>query len=191
MEGEHDALILERLYGGQLRAAGVAVVRMRGTQNLLSVVELDFISSYLDAPRTVLTDYTRVDRVETGKAATAEEKKIVELRTACRRRGIPLTLRGLERPDIVCYLSESAMLELYPTFPGWKKVIKAFEALGHRPSFKPWLAQKFQVDVDGLRQVSRVLDVMVSGGHQPVGELTREVSSFLAGLEHPSASGMG
>lgn len=188
VEGTHDQLMLQRLYGEQLQAAGLAVLRMFGTSNLLATAELDFLDRYLDVPVIVLLDYTRVDRVDRGRPATDEEKKLLDLKITCRRRNRRFHMVGLDRPDVVAYLSESGVREVAPTFPGWSVVVARFEKRRTRPSFKPWLLEEFGVDLRDRRRIEAVLEKMEEGGHRPVGELTRKVNeilSCLSGLPHP------
>lgn len=185
VEGKHDQVVLNRLFGTELRSAGLAVVRMYGTNNLMATAELDFLDRYLDVPITVLLDYTRTDRVAAGNPVTDEEKKLLELRRTCKRRGRPYTLMGLDRPDVVCYLSDTALQEIYPDFPGWRTVLTNFEHRRNRPPFKSWLHERFKVDLSHTGRIREVLDKMESGGHMPVGELTRKVNEILS---HHSAT---
>jgi hypothetical protein len=180
VEGAHDQLILKALFGAQLRAAGIAIVRMHGTNNLLATAELDFLDQYLDVPIVVLLDYTRVKRIGKGKPVSDEETKLLELQRSLRRRRRRYDLVGLERPDIICYLSEAAVREVFPDFPGWSTVLARFSRLRGRPSFKPWLEQRFGVDLSNEGRIRTVLAHMGPGGHGPVGELTRKVNEILS-----------
>lgn len=87
---------------------------------------------------------------------------------------------GLDRPDIVCYLNEGALREIYPTFPGWTAVLETFQLLKGRPSFKPWLGTTFGVEFKHSGHIEAVLKRMRDGGHEPAGELTRKVNELLA-----------
>lgn len=180
VEGKHDQLVLERLFGSALRSSGIAVVRMHGTNNLLATAELDFIDQYLNVPVVVLVDYAKVDRVTAGRPASDEEEKLLQLRRSLKRRSRTYQLVGLERPDIVCYLSESALREFYPDFPGWPTVLRAFEGVRSRPSFKKWLSERFRVDLIHSGHIEGVLDRMVEQGHPPAGELTRRTNEILS-----------
>ena len=185
VEGKHDQIVLQRLYGSQLRASGLAVVRMHGTDNLMATAELDFLDQYLDVPVIVLLDYTQVDRVLSGQPVTDEEHKLLHLRRSLKRRNRTFQFVGLERPDIVCYLSESALREQYPHFPGWSLVLRDFKDRRSRPKFKDWLRDRFDTDLTQSRHIEQVLDHMHDRGHQPVGELSRKVSEILSHLPGP------
>lgn len=180
VEGLHDQRVIESLFGSDLRRAGVAVLRMLGTNNLLSTVDMDFIERYVDVPVTVMLDYTRKARVLGGKAVTDEEKKLANLRRAARSKGMAFDFIGLERPDITCYLSETAVRSLHPDFPGWAAVLGAFEKMERRPPFKPWLAGKYNVDLQSLPQIEQVLERMHDQDLRPVGELSRAMNELLA-----------
>jgi energy-coupling factor transporter ATP-binding protein EcfA2 len=179
VEGEHDRLVLEELWGAELRAAGIVVVRMLGTHNILATVDLDFIERFLDVDMTVMLDHTRLERLAKPGERTQEERKLLHLRRTAKARGRRFSEIGLERPDIVCYLSETAVRSLHPTFPGWSSVIAK---LPDRPlRFKEdWLLGRFQVDLTDARHVGAVLDLMRETDARPVGELTRKIEELLA-----------
>lgn len=180
VEGPHDRLVLDALFGSAIREAGIAVICMYGTGNLMATAELDFITRYLDVPVAVLLDYTRLDRVQEGRARTDEERKLAEVWRTCRRRRLRWTPLGLDRPDIVCYLSESAVRDVNPGFPGWSAVLQRFEARRTRPPFKSWMLEEFGTDLTHSGHIKTVLDAMRANSHAPVGELTRKVSEVLA-----------
>lgn len=185
VEGEQDRQVLQRIFGTQLRAARISVVRMFGTANLLATAELDFLDRYLDVPIVVLLDYTRVDRIVSGRPQTEEEKKLVQL-----RRGLGgenkqrYKFVGLDRPDIICYLSETAIRDLYPSFVGWTHVLRKFSSRKSRPSFKPWLKEQFGVDLSTTDRIETVLRIMEVDGNLPVGELTVKVKEILSGATY-------
>ncbi|WP_433317950.1 AAA family ATPase [Micromonospora chersina] len=183
VEGEHDRLILETLYGKDLRSAGVAVVRMHGTDNLLATAELDFIDRYLDVPIVILVDNARVDRVEDGRVhddrLSDEERKLRDLRK--KRRGRKKhKLFGLERPDITAYLNETAVRQIHPGFSGWGKVLRELNALNYRPKFKDWVWERHATDLRHSKQIRQVLEEMTNRDLPPVGELTRVVKEIVA-----------
>ena len=173
-------MVLDALYGPDLRQAGIAMVRMFGTDNLPALLSLDFIERYVDAPITVMLDYTVTERVETGRPRTDEERKLVDLRRAAKKRGLSFATLGLRSPDIVCYLSEHAIREKAPDFPGWRPVLQKFERIRIRPSFKPWLLKDFGVDLTDGRRIREVLDVMAANRLPPGPELRQKVSGLLA-----------
>lgn len=188
VEGHHDLLVLDSLYRDELRSAGVSLLRMHGTNNALSAAELDFVERYLHVPVGILTDYTHAERVRRGRWETDEEKRLVELRRACKRRGRRIDIHGLKRPDIVAYLSESAIREEFGSFPGWKQVLNEFAKSPRRPAFKPWLAERYGIDLTRSATIDRVLRVMQQQSLAPVGELTQLVQELTASIAHAEAS---
>jgi len=174
VEGEHDRLLLETLYGQRLRDAGVTIVRMHGTSNLLATAEMDFIERHLDVPVGVLLDNVRLDRVD-GKKPTKqladEEKALRYLRRASQRRRRAVANFALERPDIVAYLNEDAIRVLWPDFVGWGAVLRRFHAKSTRPSFKPWLLEQFEVDLTRTDRIREVVQYMVDNELAAAGEL--------------------
>ncbi|MEU5529303.1 AAA family ATPase [Micromonospora chersina] len=189
VEGEHDRLLLEELYGGRLHDAGVAIVRMHGTDNLLATAQMDFIERHLDVPIGVLLDYTRRDRVCDDQVRMdqlhEEEQALRHLLRACQRKDRPMTAFGLSRPDIVAYLNEDAIRVDEPTFRGWTTVMREFQAASGRPSFKPWLKKEFGVDLTRTGRVRRVVERMVQEGLPAGAELTSVVQE----VERTAAAG--
>jgi len=183
VEGEHDQLVLDRCFGAQLRAAGVVMLPMRGTENLPSVLALDFIQRYMDVPPTIMVDFTVAARVKNGNGKTKEERKLVELAKQAERRGFAYTVIGLTLPDIVCYLSDEAVAEIHDEFPGWNIVVQEFIRLRPRPKFKDWLAQEHGVDLQSSGHIERVLEIMSVRQLRPGGQLVREINELLARID--------
>lgn len=185
VEGQHDLLVLETLYGDELSSAGVALLRMHGTNNVMAAAELDFVERYLHVPIGVLTDYTNAERVKRGEWETDEERRLVELKRACKRRGRRIEIHGLRRPDIIAYLNENTIRSEFGTFPGWKHVLKDFSSLRQRPSFKSWLADKYKVDLTRPAAIKIVLAAMQQSASPPAGELTQFVDALTARAAEP------
>lgn len=180
VEGQHDQVMLERMFGADLRAAGIAVVRMHGTNNLLATAELDFLDRYLDVPVIVLLDYTSVDRVKAGLAETHEERQLGRLLKECDRRGRPTLCVGLNLPDIVCYLPDTAVRQVSPDFPGWDVVVARFREHDDRPSFKKWVKSTFRTDLTTTARIERIVDVMERQHLPPVAELSQSVRTIIS-----------
>lgn len=188
VEGDHDLLFLQRMFGTDLRGAGVAVARMFGTNGLLSVVELDFLLRYVQVPPIVMLDYTSGKRVELRRPKTSEEKKAVAMLAAAEERGLVPRVIPLRMPDIVCYVHEDVVREVVPEFPGWEAVYRAYKSAktnGKRPSFKPWLRSLYGVDLGHEAQLTEHLDRMDAYGLRPEGELVRKINELVAELVGP------
>jgi energy-coupling factor transporter ATP-binding protein EcfA2 len=181
VEGEHDRLVLETLYGQRLREAGVTIIRMHGTPNLLATAEMDFIERLFDVPVGVLLDFVRLERVDGNtptESLTQEEKALRYFRRACHRRKREVSDFGLKRPDIVAYLNEDAIRVQWPDFVGWGAVLRRFHAKSTRPSFKPWLKEHFKVDLTRTDHIREVVQSMVDNDLPAVGELAKVVSQI-------------
>ncbi|MDX6309448.1 MAG: hypothetical protein QOI06_2494 [Nocardioidaceae bacterium] len=183
VEGHHDRLVLDRLFGKDLREAGVVILCMHGTHNLLATAELDFLDRYLDVPIGVLLDYTSSDRARPECEETDEERELTKLRRRCDERGRRYDVFGLTRPDITAYLSEAAIQARHPAFPGWEDVLQEFEHLGRRQSFKRWLSTTYRVDVMSTRRVRSVLERMIANDQPCVVELTQTVNDILVAAQ--------
>ncbi len=179
VEGHHDRLVLDRLFGQVLREAGVAILCMHGTHNLLATAELDFLDRYLDVPIGVLLDYTNSDRALPGCTETNEERELTKLRLRCAERGRRYDVFGLTRPDITAYLSEAAIQARRAEFPGWKDALDVFQHLDHRQSFKRWLLTTYRVDVTSTRRVGRILEQMIANDQHCDDELAQRVDDIL------------
>ncbi|WP_158566456.1 AAA family ATPase [Micromonospora craterilacus] len=183
VEGEHDRLLLEELYGSRLNDAGVRIVRMHGTDNLLATAQMDFIERHLDVPIGVLLDFTRLEKVNDNRIPTRqlrdEEQTLRHLLRACRKNGRSVTPFGLSRPDIVAYLNEDAIRVEKAGFPGWTAVMREFHAMSGRRSFKPWLDERFGVDLTRTDQVRQVVKWMVQKDLPPGTELSKVISTTL------------
>ncbi|MFI6265306.1 AAA family ATPase [Micromonospora sp. NPDC051006] len=166
VEGDHDQLILESLYRERLHRAGVAMIRMRGTNQLINVAQLDFIEQHLDIPVAVLLDYSRPDEVDDGVSdeRRTEERKLQEFRKACKLRQRHVKDFALMRPDIIAYLNEDAIRHDVQNFPGWHPVLDHFETLRPRPSFKHWLRVEYGVDLRTTARIQALVQRMIEAG---------------------------
>ena len=178
VEGEHDRLVLETLFGQRLREVGVTIIRMHGTPNLLATAEMDFIERHFDVPVGVLLDFVRLERVDGNtppESLTQEENALRYFRRACHRRSREVSDFGLKRPDIVAYLNEDAIRVRWPEFVGWGAVLRKFHAKSTRPSFKPWLKEHYAVDLTRIDRIGEVLQHMADNELPVAGELAKVV----------------
>lgn len=121
VEGRHDQLVIEHLYGRRLREQRIAVIPLHGAQHALSAAEGEILSR-LDVPVRVILDHGH------------REASLLSL---LRDRVIDIDVAGIqyEEPDIICALPEQAIRRAYPDkpFPGWD-VLK--ERFGGKFGFK-------------------------------------------------------
>lgn len=191
VEGEGDRMVLEQFYGDLLRDAGVGIVRMHGTDNLLATADMDFVQRYLDVPVGVLLDYTRIDVVNSSTPTRdlgSEEQQLRHLRASCRKRRRRIDEYTINRPDIVACLDADLIRDAAPQFPGWAQVLSRYRKLSIRPSFKPWLKREYAVDLEHLDKVKSLVDGMVARGSQPTPDLGVQVRMILQAADTGSWS---
>jgi ABC-type molybdenum transport system ATPase subunit/photorepair protein PhrA len=172
VEGDHDEAVFDAWLGDELRRHLVRLVRMRGTHNLLSILDAQLVFEATDAHVCVVTDRTRssiVDKFndlldEAANPAAdrgrimrrlhavvpqdrraSEEQKLLELAVAAVRAGVVrrLTFKGLTKPDIIEYLPAEAFV------PGesWESLVMQWKSTDRMLSFKRWLAKVKQAKV--------------------------------------------
>jgi energy-coupling factor transporter ATP-binding protein EcfA2 len=179
VEGAHDELILREFFGPELRAAGIATLCMRGTDNLPAAAALDFIEQFLNVPIAVMTDTTR--KISSGGSPeSASVDKF--LASVARARDVQLS-----RPDIVAYLNFAAAVGTgpLPSAPSWDAVVKGFRAERSPGPFKDWLYRTHQIDLRRTEQIRRVVERMRNQDQPPEPELTRSIRELIAHTANP------
>jgi hypothetical protein len=180
VEGIHDELVLGRLFGPELRAAGVVVLPMHGTDNLLMLPNLTLVQDYLDCPVAVLADNARQRVLEAKRppnGASVEELQLHRLRRAVARQSRPWRTFGLPAADVVYYLPDQAVAAEVPGWPGWPVVAAERERAG-RP-VKRFVREAYGVELDWPR-IRRILDRAADLGLPRPAELERVVGQILA-----------
>ncbi|GAA3721493.1 hypothetical protein GCM10022399_42320 [Terrabacter ginsenosidimutans] len=183
VEGEHDRIVLEELYGQDLREAGVAILRMHGTSHLLATADMDFLLRHMNVPVGVMVDYASMEHVRSSRPdrfLTGEERSLRELERECKRKGRPIDVYGLRWPDIVAYIDDDVVRQLHsPDFPGWAFVVRRFKELSPRPSFKPWVLEEFGVDLTTAYRVREAVKAMSDIPLTRKSDLSQAVQSIL------------
>ncbi len=188
VEGEHDRVVLEGLFHQQLRAAGVGILALHGTDNAMALVDAEFWVNVTDVPMALLFDNVRIAHLDQGNriALTNEEKKLVAIMQAVRRSGRRLIPFGLTRPDITAYLPEELLRSQRSDFPQWQVVIRDWNLFvrnwrqAGEPSFKRFVKDRFHVDLSPTWQVRRLVDMMRREQVEPHPELRERMSEILA-----------
>jgi energy-coupling factor transporter ATP-binding protein EcfA2 len=180
VEGRHDLVFLEELYGDDLRTAGVVILPMHGTDNAMSLVDSEFWLRYSSIPFAIMFDNVRLERVDDRrlrkKDLTDEEWKLRLFgnRLASQRRSWHRI--GLKRPDITAYLDASLFPDL--RFPGWDAVISEFRGR-NEVGFKAVVA-KHGPDLRDTRVVERYARTMRERQLRPPRELERRLHEVCA-----------
>lgn len=134
VEGVHDQIVLEKCLANDLRESGAKVFAMRGTDNATALPDMQFLFDALDAPILVVVDNVTQSRIqpiwaranaavlannrksaekalqELSRRATSKEEQVLAelgLRAIQIGRFSRIVPFGLERPDILDYLSPS------------------------------------------------------------------------------------
>jgi hypothetical protein len=116
----------------------VLVLRLEGTGNLRTVVDLQYLSR-LDVPMVVLLDNVRPRfRERHRRTWTEEEQKVAGLEGLL---GRPMKIVSHSLPDMICALPERAVRAVVPDFPGWADTIARYEAQSPRPKLKKYLGE--------------------------------------------------
>ena len=189
VEGEHDEIVLDTLFGDQLRALQVEVLPMRGTRQL-SPAKIGFLFTYtpghvfimldnvstaqLDETWQVALGHRRAGRGEEAITTLAdasclrsdEGKKLREVLQHALSDGQSerITPHGLGRADIIEYLPVDALV---PAGLEWSDLRERHQqARTEAPTktardFKAWLCARFGADFgpDAMRSAAAALDV--------------------------------
>jgi hypothetical protein len=185
VEGDHDVAVIDEVMGDALRAARVHVLPMRGTKNLLGLLDAQFLASFSDARLVVALDRTNAGKARRAwdnarQAAalsihdpargprldaalrplargSAEEQVLAELLRATLRSNLSdrVAVHGFSKPDIIEYLP---VQDFIPGTGSWQ------EAKATWPkdmTFKDWLRSLgVRVTTANLRKSASHLDML-------------------------------
>ena len=175
VEGQHEIAALEVLIGDELAKQSVRMVAMRGTKNLLSLLDSQFLMHYSDAPFTILVDNVaagkvrkvldglRSDRPNVGAVmkplsdGSPEEQTIAELLSGAHRAGRldRIEIFGLKERDIIRYLPASSFIT---DADSWREVDQRRD---RSLLFKDGLrALGAQVSVAAVRRAAQSMDTI-------------------------------
>jgi predicted ATPase len=167
VEGEHEKVIFENMFGVELRRAGCRIIVARGAKNMKDVFESQMIFNFSDA--TIVSLLDNIDAIAVNNFWNEAKKmaatgKLIEAGQYIRS-SLPgknhsentflsqfLTLAlangqhervevwGLSKPDIVLYFEPSA----FGIKRTWEELL-SIHAPGD-PSFKEWATKKYGAD---------------------------------------------
>jgi ABC-type branched-subunit amino acid transport system ATPase component len=182
VEGEHERVIFENLFGSELRRAGCKIIVARGAKNMKDVFESQMIFHFSDATIVSLLDNidsTTVNSIWSDAKKMAERGKLIEAGQFIRA-SLPgknhsentflsqfLTLAladgqyervevwGLNKADIVLYFDPAD----FGIKRGWDELLALHTKSD--PSFKEWATKKYGADftVQTIDRVSRNIKV--------------------------------
>jgi len=168
VEGEHDAQVLRHFYGRDLNRGRVALLRLRGVNNALALLQLGHLST-LGKPLYVIFDNVRTEWV-TGEARptglpSREEKIIDQLRRLWNDPNVDLRVEPFSSPDIICALPGDAVRRALSeafrgkagTFLGWDPIVTSYEVAGSKGQFKDFAFRQMQLGATGDEFIAEVL----------------------------------
>ncbi|HYJ09622.1 MAG TPA: AAA family ATPase [Polyangiaceae bacterium] len=154
VEGEHDRVVLEGIFGQELRLAGVFIVPLRGSPRR-SLLDVDTLWRFMTAPVAVALDNLPLEDVAAAQAdpaclgrlrapdATPEAKAVATILQAALGTDKRIEFLGHRGSDLIDALDDRAILEEFPT-SGWPGQLAMQEA---------WLSYKAAHDAsDGARK---------------------------------------
>jgi ABC-type branched-subunit amino acid transport system ATPase component len=178
VEGEHEKVIFENIFGSELRRAGCKIIVARGAKNMKDVFESQMIFNFSDA--TIVSLLDNIDALDVN-AIWSEAKKMAETGKLIEagqyiRSSLPgknhsentflsqfLTLAlangqherievwGLTKADIVLYFEPSD----FGIKRTWEELLSTHTSTD--PSFKEWATKKYGADftVSAIDRASR------------------------------------
>jgi hypothetical protein len=167
VEGRADQIVLETLFGRDLRRLGVAVVPIHGVGRLHRVVEAEVLFRYTSARIRVLVDNDVADFVPALRndpdalEAALRQKKNTELqalaqllRTAAQaERDAELEVLSIPVPDMFFLLDDRIITELYREYPGHGQAesdwMEMRERSGQQIGRKRFRSERYGVPDDG------------------------------------------
>lgn len=184
VEGESDRLVLESLFGEHLRSAGIAVVPMGGVARSVGVLDAEMLVRWTSADLAVMFDDMRRREIDellamsdealslaTRKGKT-ERRYMASLIHAARRLGRPMHLHGITVHDIFDLLSDKALRDTFPKWPGHAKARVAYQRRGKHTHRKDFYEREYGIPKSEVYWYSQVAQKM---RNTPPAELTRVV----------------
>ena len=149
VEGPHDQIVLEGLFGKEFKQASVKIIPLHG----LKRAEKSFLDSELAASLKIPMGLL-VDNIRLGER-TGESKAIDRLLRECESAGKSVDVFPLTKADILDYLPDEVVAEFCQSeFDGWKVARERYDAEGEaqeasrRLDFKSWVRTSYGVELD-------------------------------------------
>ena len=183
VEGDHDVAVIHQFIGTELAGIPAVVLPMRGTHNLLSLLDAQFLFRFTDAAVVVALDRVRVPELDQKwqravqlveseneekalrvlsplrTAKTSEATLLYELCIQALQQGGGRRLRlfGFDRKGIEHYLPPSAFVE----GASWETLEKQWRRERQEgESFKQWMARVHSAPIttESVTQVASAMD---------------------------------
>lgn len=191
VEGRADQIVLETIYGADLRLAGCIVIPMQGVARIKGIIEADALFSFTTARIAVLLDTnvaqeaaamqddpTVLERALRDKRRT-EIKAAAQLIRSAAHAERHVKVLGHSGDDIFDLLTERAIQAQGPEFPGHQAARERHAALPQKQHYKTFLRGTYGLGMDNAMFAAIAQD-MHDHGERPA-DLTAVVAS-IAGL---------
>lgn len=176
VEGEHDRIVFQTLFGEQFAANGVEIVAARGASKLATIADAQLLFNFTDARVVAMVDNEDADRMaEIWRTAlvaardgrdymkalkemrrarnTAESQFLQEFCTAALKSGVSerVEVTALARADIIEYLPCEMLV---PGTYTWDDLRDRHNRSAAGMDFKSWLARDFDAGFE-LEDIER------------------------------------
>lgn len=142
VEGLTEQRVLDTLFPGELRAAGIEVVPLHGTSKWQAVLESDALWRFTTANVALLFDNIPAHRIEEMQAMSIDKlaalrrsnkepneiKDLSNLMESLARQDKELTPIPNPVPDLLNHLDDAAVIRAFPNYPGHDAAEQAFAA---------------------------------------------------------------
>jgi energy-coupling factor transporter ATP-binding protein EcfA2 len=169
VEGEHELIIFDELFGAQLKAAGAELFALRGLRNLKTHADAQLLYRFTNARILIVTDNERSEDLndiwdQACTARDADEDPLKPLEQFPKNSGertflsefMAAAVLGDQRsrihfhamslPDIIEYLPVERIAPGAPAGTTWPALHTRHAKGGGKPRFKDWLAQNMGGD---------------------------------------------
>ena len=164
VEGPHDLVILEELFGEVLRGSSIRLLPLHGAHNISLLATSDIVWQ-MGIPIGVLTDDTNIDGVTNGERSSHMDKLVDRMLREVKAEGRTVDAFGLALDDVLFYLDDEVTATFAKEgFPGWRAA-RTIWGEKDQPSsltangskFKGWVTSTYGLDLDrdSVRSMAR------------------------------------
>ncbi len=182
VEGEHDQVALEGIFGSGLRGAGVLVLPVRGGCSA-GLFDSEILWRLTTAPTLMMSDNLPPELVQlaaddpaecmrrTMQSRSGEERALHAALKAGLTVGKQLTFLGHPGKDLILALDEEVVRSVFSRYPGHAAAWAAYEqarqvAEGKAPKLKPTLARLYGIP-NSVATYKRLATAHVDAGVRP------------------------
>lgn len=183
VEGRADQIVLETLYGSDLRRLGAVVVPVHGVFKFSGIIEAEVLWRFTAAEAVVLVDNNVANRVREiqfdaearrearSQRSNTELQQIANLLETAIALERDVTVLSIPTFDMFGVLDEDLLMAKFPDFPGHASAKAAWE--DNQPKggkngmgLKAYLRERYRVDL-GLETFEEIATQMALEGKRP------------------------